>query len=62
MERSAKKVFQSSTWSRKGKSLTRKGLRRRLLKGQMRAENTWRALVELELAKKYLFNLRGTHL
>jgi len=31
---------------RKGKSL-RKGLRRRLLKGQMRAENTWRALVEV---------------
>ena len=43
VERSAKKVFQKSNWSRKGKSLG-KGLRRRLLKGQMRAENTWRAL------------------
>ena len=49
VERSAKKVFQRSPWSRKGKSLG-KGLRRRLLKGQMRAENTWHALVELELA------------
>ena len=46
VERSAKKVFQRSNWSRKGKSLG-KGLRSRLLKGQIRAENTWRALVEV---------------
>jgi len=43
VERSAKKVFQRSNWSRKGKSLGN-GLQRRLLKGQMGAENTWRAL------------------
>ena len=49
VERSAKKVCQRSNWSRNGKSLG-KGLRRRLLKGQMRAKNTWRALIDLELA------------
>jgi len=43
VERSAKKLFQRSNWSRKGKEFE-KGLRRRLLKGQMRVENTWRAL------------------